>query len=395
MNRTVATLIAAGSIFSGTLYFASEGQGQNIESPLPRLAQAPEDNPTTPERVALGRLLFWDPELSGNRDVACATCHHPDFGYAEDRDLSIGVTGSGLGARRQLAPGSAIPLVKRNSPTVLNVGFNGIAENGAHSPSDAPMFWDMRVRSLELQALEPLKSFEEMRGNAYPEDRAVDVVVARLAVIPEYRQLFAAAFGSETPVTAGNLGKALAAFQRSLSATNAPFDRYMRGDRTAMSAEAVRGMGRFQRIGCVNCHTGPMFSDYKLHVLGVPDNRKLAVSDAGGAEGGYAFRTASLRNLRFTAPYMHTGIFARLEDVLEFYDDVQGGGGRNGRNGFTRARNQNVTRDQLDPLLRRLRNVNQRDSDLLAFLDALSDDRYDRAIPARVPSGLAVGGLIQ
>ena len=152
-----------------------------------------------------------------------------------------------------------------------------------------------------------------------------------------------------------------------------------------LNASELRGMRRFERIGCGNCHTGPMFSDFKLHVLGVPDNPKLAMSDAG-AENTYAFRTASLRNLAFTAPYMHSGVFATLEDVLDFYDDVDDRRGRD--------RNVNVSREQLDPLLRRLRGVDDDDVDLLEFLRALSDESFDRTIPARVPSGLPVGGRI-
>ena len=217
--------------------------------------------PGQPPKVALGRLLFWDPVLSGPRDVACGTCHHPEFGYAENRDLSIGVTGSGLGQRRRFATGSSIPLVKRNSQTILNVAFVGSDEHGNYDPATAPMFWDVRAKGLEAQALEPLKALEEMRGRTYAEDKAVDAVVARL------------------------------------------------------NATQLAGMRRFERIGCANCHNGPMFSDYKLHVLGVRDNPALPTDP--GAEGRYAFRTASLRNLRFTAPYMHSGIFNTLEDVLD------------------------------------------------------------------------------
>ena len=390
-----AVFLGAGTVVVGLYLFAGQAFTQNIESPLPRVPLAPAGNPTTPGKVALGRLLFWDPELSGSRDVACATCHHPDFGYADNRDLSIGVTGVGLGAGRRFAEGTTIPFVKRNSPTVLNTAFNGIAEDGQYAPSLAPMFWDMRARSLETQALEPLKSLEEMRGTSYPEDQAVGVVVARLAAIEEYRTLFAAAFGTAPAVTAENLGKALAAFQRSLSATNAPFDRHMRGERGAMSEAAVRGMERFQQIGCANCHKGPMFSDYKMHVLGVPDNGLLAVSD-GGAEGAYAFRTASLRNLRYTAPYMHSGVLEDLQDVLRFYNRVQrGGDNRGGGRNRGGARNANVSREQLDPLLRQLRGVGRGNGDLLAFLDALNDDGFDRTLPARVPSGLPVGGNIR
>jgi cytochrome c peroxidase len=130
-----------------------------------------------------------------------------------------------------------------------------------------------------------------------------------------------------------------------------------------------------------------MFSDFKLHTLGVPDNAKLPQSDAG-VSGRYQFRTASLRNLVHTAPYMHSGTIRTLDDVIEFYDDVNGGR-RGGR-----TRNANVSRNDLDPLLRRL-NLGGGRRDLVAFLQALSDDRFDRTIPGKVPSGLPVGGRIK
>lgn len=386
MNRIATGLIVAGGVLGVLVSGASVGSSQAGFAALPATAADPRDNPTTPARVALGRVLFWDPILSGDRDVACGTCHHPRFGYAENRDLSIGVSGVGLGDRRRFTAGSRVPFVKRNSQTILNVAFNGIDEAGRHAPASAPMFWDARARSLEQQALEPLRTLEEMRGAAYPEDKAVDAVVARLAAVPEYRKLFAAAFGIGQGVTSDNLARALAAFQRSLTANRSPFDRYMRGDTGAMTAEQVRGMRRFERVGCGNCHNGPMFSDFELHVLGVPDNPKLQAPDTG-AENRYAFRTASLRNLAFTAPYMHSGVFDSLEDVLEFYDDVTGRG--------RRARNPQVSREALDPLLRRLRGVDDDDVELIAFLRALSDESFDRVIPNRVPSGLPVGGRIE
>ena len=245
------------------------------------------------------------------------------------------------------------------------------------------MFWDLRAEGLEAQALVPIKTFEEMRGHAYSEDNALDTVVARLGAIPEYRRLFAAAFGNNSPVSAENLGKALAAFQRSLLANQSPFDRYMRGDTDAMTGAQIQGMRRFERVGCINCHNGPMFSDYQLHVLAVPDNRKLPESDSG-ANQTYAFRTASLRNLAYTAPYMHSGAFSTLDDVIDFYDDVR-----------RRPRNRNVARDQLDPLLRRLRNVDDSEEELVEFLGALNDDSFDKTVPARVPSGLNPGGRIK
>jgi cytochrome c peroxidase len=387
------SFVTAAGTLALALAATASIQTQTTFSPLPATVASPADNPTTAARVELGRLLFWDPILSGPRDVACATCHHPDFGYAEPLDLSIGTGGVGLGATRAFAPEAPVRLVKRNSQTVLNAAFNGIQAGGAHDPAAAPMFWDLRVRSLEAQALEPIKALDEMRGDTYPEDRAVATVVARLAAIPEYRQRFTAAFGGRNAVTEANLGRALAAFQRSLVTTNAPFDRYMRGDTTAMTPEQIRGMTRFQTTGCANCHSGPMFSDFKAHVLAVPDNTRLAASDAG-VDGTYAFRTASLRNLAYTAPYMHNGVFDDLNDVVNFYQRISGGrGGGGGRGG--RGINANVTRAQIDPLARQLNmrgGGRGRNGDLVAFLRALDDDSFDRTIPERVPSGLKVGG---
>ena len=131
---------------------------QSRLSALPLEPHAPADNPGTPERVALGRLLFWDPVLSGQKDVACATCHHPAFGYADGLEVSIGANGTGLGAGRTFAPGHPTRLVKRNSQTVLNVAFNGLSAGTDTAPSAAPMFWDLRVRSLEAQALAPIET---------------------------------------------------------------------------------------------------------------------------------------------------------------------------------------------------------------------------------------------
>ena len=159
------------------LVSATDSQGQRRDrdrfsstrptiSALPQSVSAPSDNPLTADKIALGKLLFWDPILSGNRDVACATCHHPRNAYAEDRDVSIGVNGVGYGRSRRFQSPNSIPFVKRNSQTMVNVGFNGINQAGEYSPANAPMFWDMRVKSLETQALEPIKSFEEMRGDA-------------------------------------------------------------------------------------------------------------------------------------------------------------------------------------------------------------------------------------
>jgi cytochrome c peroxidase len=403
-GKHLAGLLVAAATVAVLLYMEVGAVGQSMLSALPPTPQAPGYTPTTQAKVALGRLLFWDPLLSGPEDVACATCHHPQNGYAEDRDLSLGVKGIGLGRFRRQAPGSSIPIVKRNSPTVLNVAFNGIDESGRYDPATAPAFWDNRIRSLESQALEPLKSLEEMRENTYPENEAVARVVKKLQANAEYQSLFAGAFGSEQPVTAENLGRAIAAFMRSLLANNSPFDRYMRGDRSAMTEKQVRGMQRVEEIGCIRCHNGPMFSDYKLHVMGVPDNPALPASDGGAQKppcpaspqeprtaasraacDSYAFRTASLRNLQFTFPYQHNGTSRTLSAVVGFYESTIAGS----------SRNPNVRYEELDPLLRELKNVDEEDADLIEFLYALSDDSFDRKIPERVPSGLPVGGRIR
>src|ERR1700680_4599419 len=183
-------LLAAAATVAVFLYMGvgAVAQSKSTLSALPSTPQAPKDNPTTPAKVALGRLLFWDPLLSGPQDVACATCHHPKNGYAEDRDLALGVTGIGLASSRRQAPGSSIPIVKRNSPTVLNIAFSGSDQSGSYDPATAPMFWDMRVKSLEKQALELLHALVEKRENTYPEgDEAVASVVAKLQANAEYR----------------------------------------------------------------------------------------------------------------------------------------------------------------------------------------------------------------
>ena len=365
---------------------ATTARTQSVIGSLPYDVVAPEDNPTTPEKVELGRLLFWDPILSGAKDVACASCHHPDFGYSDSLDLSMGTHGMGLGATRRFdAPGKR-PFVKRNSPTILNIGFAGIDMTFGYEPSQAPLFWDMRVRSLEAQALEPLKSLEEMRGEAFAEPEAVEMIVARLHAIPEYRTRFARAFNTSSAVSTTYLAKAIAAFERSIVALNSPFDRYVRGETSAMTPLQLSGMQRFQSTGCANCHKGPMFTDYQVHTLGVPDNPGLPESDSG-VDGKYRFRTASLRNLLYTAPYMHSGMLATLDDVLSFYNGVRG---------FrTGTRNANVAPGDLDPLVFSLVLGGGDRRDIVAFLEALSDEDFDRAIPDKVPSGLPVGGRIR
>lgn len=353
-------------------------------SALPETVKSPIDNPASPEKELLGKLLFYDPILSGNKDVACATCHHPDNGYAEFLDISIGPNAKGFGSKRKFNAPNDVPFVKRNAQTIINSAFNGIDPYDRYDPENASMFWDDRAKSLEKQALEPIKAFEEMRGHGHEEDDILKTVVERLKEIPEYQKLFEQAFGKTDVITVDNLGKAIAAFERTIVTNNSRFDKYMRGDDDAILISEKEGLELFKSVGCINCHNGPMFSDYKMHVLGVPENYKLSEPDAG-VQDTFAFRTPSLRNLRFTAPYMHNGSLQSLRRVLEFYEDIADG----------KERNPNVPKEKYDPFVRELELSVKEMSQIISFLNTLNDDSFDREIPEVVPSGLPVGGNIE
>jgi cytochrome c peroxidase len=350
---------------------------------LPLYVTDPKDNPASPEKVSLGRFLFFDPILSGNKDVSCATCHQPEFNYAEFLETSIGVNGVGTGSQRRFNESNDLPFVKRNSQSVLNTAFNGIKNGMPYEPEKAPMFWDLRAQGLEMQALEPIKTLEEMRGTGFHEGKILDEVIERIRKIPTYQTLFLAAFPGETePVNQLNLSRAIASFERTLIAPNTRFDHYMRGDSNALSTGEKEGLNAFLVTGCAKCHSGPMFSDFKLHTLGVPDTDNRKESDAG-IHNDYAFRTPSLRNLRFTSPYMHSGKFKTLDQVLLFYEDVAGG----------KVLNPHVKAGQIDSLATHM-DVNFKDiSRIVEFLNTLNDDSFDKSIPASVPSGLPVGGI--
>lgn len=367
--------VASAALILGVTLGARQGaEDLSMFSALPFAAPAPVDNPTTPDRVALGRLLFWDPILSGSGDIACATCHHPSQAYADGRDLPIGTGGQGIGPARRFR--GTPPIVKRNSPTVLNAAFNGlVAVGGSADPVTAPMFWDMRARGLEAQALGPIESAEEMRGTRVEAGKGVAAAVERIGRVREYEQLFTKAFGEPDAVNQRNLAKAIAAFERTLITPDSPFDRYMRGDKTAMKATAVVGMAMFRDGGCIGCHKGPMFSDFQPHVLGVNDHPSLREPDTG-IDGHDAFRTPSLRNVNLTAPYMHNGRVVYLSEAVGFYQRP--------------GPNLRVPRSEIDPLLNRV-NVRAALWEVIDFLMAL-EGTFDRTVPKRVPSGLKPGG---
>lgn len=305
-------------------------------------AALPAAVPGHPKQVELGRLLFFDPVLSASSTIACATCHQPHRGWTDGLPTAVGEG----------------PL-QRNTPTILNVTFNA---GGA-------MFWDNRAQGLEAQALHPIRARDEMRGSAHGERQAVELAVQRVREIREYQQRFREAFKAEVDAT--RVTQALAAFERSLVTADTAFDRFMRGDKSALSTAQQRGMRAFTQAGCQHCHGGPMLSDFKLHVIGAPGERQ-------------AFRTPTLRNLTHTAPYMHNGRLRTLDDVLVFYDLLMDEVSETLEGGDYAAH------PPLDPLLKPI-NVNPDDfENLKAFLESLSAERYDQGTPEAVPSGLQV-----
>lgn len=310
--------------------------------------------------VKLGRLLFFDPILSATRQVACATCHHPHFGWADGRSTPLGVHASGLGPERKPDFKTDASGLSRNTMSILNAAFNGLRLDHQHHPQKVPMFWDNRVESLEKQVLVPIRSAAEMRGEACSEADAVPWMIERLKAVPEYRKLFGGKITSE------KVADAIAAYERTLITPETPFDCFMRGDRSAMNASQQRGMEAFQRAGCALCHNGPMLSDFKMHALGL---------------SGPPLRTPTLRSLRHTAPYLHDGSQRTLEDVMLFYDRLMDHAAE------TLDGGDKATLPPLDPLLSRLDLRPADHKPILDFLDALSSDDYDRSVPERVPSG--------
>lgn len=376
-RQSIALLAGLLTAASGTRADEAAVPAEMRFEALPARAPEPVENPSTPAKVRLGQLLFFDPVLSATQTVACATCHHPRFGWADARSTPLGVGGVGLGPARLFHGAFGVSPLIRNVPSLLNVGFNGRVTGRAVDPKSAPMFWDARVQGLEAQVFHPIQSRDEMRGDLGTESTAVAAAVTRVREIAEYRALFQEAFAQpgESAITAGRLTEAIAAFERSLVAGDSPFDRHLRGEGPALTASQERGMRVFQTAGCIQCHGGPMFSDFKLHFIGVtdssPDDRR-------------ELRTPTLRNLRHTAPYLHHGSLRTLEEVLVFYERLSDAVSETLDGGDATAQ------PALDPLLKHL-NLNAEDfPDLEAFLAMLNDDGYDRSVPPKVPSGLPV-----
>ena len=252
--------------------------------PLPQQPPSPADNPTTPEKVKLGKMLFFDPRLSGNNQISCASCHMPDKAFGDNTRVSLG---------------SGNRTLERNTPSCLNVGFYN------------RLFWDGRTSTLEKQALEPIRSSVEM-------NQPLHALEKELLEIQGYRDLFRNVF--DTPPTREAVGKALAAFQRTLITGISPFDRFLMGDKNALSKNAKAGLELFRgEAGCIACHHGPLLSDEQFYHLGVSYRDTGRSRITGNKDDRFRFRTPSLRSIAETGPYMHDGSIETLEDVVLFY----------------------------------------------------------------------------
>ncbi len=301
--------------------------------PLPTAVPTPSTNLGYAAKVELGKQLYFDGRLSKNGQVACAFCHNPFAGFADPRQTSIGVDGK-IGGRQ--------------APTVLNTAFNRI------------QFWDGRAGSLEEQAIGPIQNPIEM-GETH------ENVVKKLRKIKGYQDQFKAVFGAE--VNLQGIAEAIAAYERTVISTDSPFDKYVAGDQNAMDAAAVRGLALFKgKARCILCHGGPNFTDNRFHNLGVPqvgplkeDLGRYNVTRLDKDKG--AFKTPTLRSIAQTAPYMHDGAFATLEEVVEFLNQ---GGGAN---------------PNLDAQVKSLGLTAEEKSDLVAFLKALTGEQPKFEMP--------------
>ncbi|NOD74945.1 MULTISPECIES: cytochrome-c peroxidase [unclassified Ruegeria] len=395
------------------------------------------------ERVELGQLLFYDPILSGNKNISCATCHHPELGTSDGLSLGIGEGGVGLGSERKITedntPEQRIP---RNSPGLWNLGamqfttffHDGRLEADPTQPNGirTPLGTDMRPgfqSALAAQAMFPVLSPDEMAGH-YSENEvskavrlglltqeggAWDLIAARVAAIPEYSQRFEdIAPGEEITFTAiANVIADFIAFE--WRADNSLLDRAMRGEET-LPASAQLGMTLFYgEAGCSSCHSGWFQTDHSFHSIAMPqigpgkaarfenhvrDDGRLRVT--GDTEDAFAFRTPSLRNVTLTAPYGHSGAYAKLEDVVRHHLDP-----------VAALRNYSVEKAELpgfhgaedaqamqDPAhveaiaaSNTLAPVSLSDDDvsaILSFLSTLEDPAVRLGVPKAVPSGLPV-----
>ena len=297
----------------------------------------PEDNPMTAAKVALGKQLFFDPRLSLDRTISCASCHDPKKGWSNEAQFATGIRGQTGG---------------RNAPTVLNAAYFPL------------QFWDGRAKDLEGQALGPIANPIEM-------GHTLNACVECLNGVEGYRKQFRAVFG--TDATEETVAKAIAAFERTVLSGDSPYDRYVAGDKQALSPAASRGRELFfGKAHCSACHSGPNFSDAAFHNIGVgmnrkePDEGRKVISKLDGDRG--AFKTPTCRDVARTAPYMHDGSLKTLEEVVEHYN--KGG----------------VANAHLDEEIFPLDLTAEDKADLVTFLkQGLASSKYPDVAPPKLP----------
>jgi len=322
----------------GTAGLAAAQEGYEIDEPL-GLAEmkALKGNPLTAAKIELGKQLFFDPRLSIDDTISCASCHDPKKGWSNGERFATGVKNQVGG---------------RSAPTIINAGYQYF------------QFWDGRAQHVEGQALGPIQNPIEM-------SMTLDTLVEKVNGIAGYRRQFQEVFG--TDATAEGIANAVGAFERTVLSGNAPYDRWEAGQKDALSEAAKRGREVFFNTAqCSACHTGPNFTDGGFHNLGVgiqaedPDLGRYEISGLEGDKG--AFKTPTLREIKRTAPYMHDGSLTTLEDVVEFYN---GGGVKN---------------PQLDEQIFPLNLTDQQKQDLITFLkQGLSSDDYPDISPPELP----------
>jgi len=311
--------------------------GQFLENGLLPPVPVPADNPQTDAKVRLGAQLYFDTRLSADNTISCATCHDPRTGWANPHPTDTGIKGQVGG---------------RNSGTIINSAYMRF------------QFWDGREPSLEGQALGPIHNPIEM-GETH------ENVVNKLNAIPGYREQFQQVFG--TDANTDGIAKAIAAFERTIVSGPSPYDRYLMGERGAMSPAAERGLRVFNGKGhCTPCHSGPAFSDQSFRNLGVgmdkekPDLGRYDHTKDPADQG--RFKTPGLRNVAQTPPYLHDGSAKTLMDVIDVYD--RGG----------------VPNPRLDRLVLPLALTRREKTDLVAFLDALTGPVPKVVVP-KFPEG--------
>ena len=321
------------AVLVGMFSFSTAWAEESVYEPVPEMRH-PADNKWSKEKEALGKMLYFDPRLSGSNWISCATCHNPGLGWGDGLPRTIGDGQKELG---------------RHAPTVINSGYFEV------------QMWDGRKKSLEDQAKGPIEATGEMNQN-------FDELIHELKALPGYVKRFTSVFGSNS-MTIDNIAKAIATYERSVVSKNAPYDKYWAGDKSAMSTSAVKGMNLFfGKAKCAICHNGPVFTDSGFHNIGVKAAGPLKVdlgryNESKSDFDKGAFKTPGLRSITQSAPYMHNGTEATLKDVIEFYD--RGGD----------------IKENLSPFITPLGLTAQEKKDLVEFLIALDGEPIEVIFP--------------